>query len=170
MKERGLLLGDKWVRALRDGQKTQTRRPIDPGMLSRLTDWGDTKDIASLCRLGMPGDRLYVRECWGYDWAGKVRYRADEGHPRITSWHPSIHLPRSFSRFLLEITEVRAEPVSSISEQDAIAEGCEHIDLDRPPVLVFREGWNEVYGQDYPWAMSWAWAITFKRLKQRRPR
>jgi hypothetical protein len=165
MKERGLLLGDKWVRKLRANQKTQTRRPIN---LKNLTGWEDVKWLASTCPLGVPGDRLYTRECWGYDLGGRLRFRADDPElEQIERWRPSIHMPRRLSRDLLEITAVRAEPVDHMSYWDAIAEGCS----PGAPRSEYKRDWTETYGKDYPWTTSWAYVITFKRLtKTRRPR
>jgi hypothetical protein len=66
-------------------------------------------------------------------------------------------MPRWASRLDLAITDIRAEPVRSITLADAIAEGCESVD-------EFRSAWLEHYGAKHPWNTSWAWAITFERI------
>lgn len=99
------------------------------------------------CPYGEPGDRLWVRETWAVDddyddltvrEIGAMRavenpglniwYAADgdagvRGEGGGGKWRPSIHCFRWASRIDLEITEVRAERVQSITEEDARAEG-----------------------------------------------
>lgn len=76
MKERPILFQGAMVRALLDGTKTQTRRPLklryqemgerDDGS---LWPWSENPDTADdwwhACPYGQPGDRLWVRETWG---------------------------------------------------------------------------------------------------------
>lgn len=168
MKERPILFKDEMVRAILDGRKTQTRRLIKPQpevhdrnyttvhyrgnsyggpqdfMLKVLTDYG--------CPFGKPGDRLWVREAWvgakigGYDGredGGQFWYRAtDDGIlDHETKWRPSIHMPRRASRITLEITDVRAQRLQDITEDDAIAEGA----TSKPNSWGFNleyDGWN----------------------------
>lgn len=59
----------------------------------------------------------------------KAAYAADPAWPKETiedrgfPWRPGIFMPRWASRFTLECTEVRVQPVQEISEDDARAEG-----------------------------------------------
>lgn len=84
-KERPILFNEEMVRAILDGRKTMTRRVINPQphpdvvyfqehVAGRFKPvWGDhtcdhTRDDnkSRTCPYGQPGDRLWVRETWGY--------------------------------------------------------------------------------------------------------
>jgi hypothetical protein len=92
------------------------------------------------------GDRLWVRESLQVDWmenlltgerttnAAVAYYAADDaecldpaGFNLSWIWQrgtlPSIHMPRSFSRLTLIVTDVRVQRLHDISEADAMAEG-----------------------------------------------
>ncbi|HBY3954566.1 TPA: hypothetical protein MIT52_07990 [Klebsiella quasipneumoniae] len=144
MKERGMIFNGEMVRAILDGRKTQTRRPIK-WKQTRFTEIGEREDGSKWpwsedaehacdfwhpCPFGAVGDRIWVRETWN-KYGGLLTYRAD--HDWIddmrketvctAKWVPSIHMPRWASRILLEITDVRVERLNAISEEDATAEG-----------------------------------------------
>ena len=86
---------------------------------------------------GTPGDLLWVREAWrapsqyddlppsrlppGVD----VQYIADASAPWASRYRSPRFMPRWASRITLRITDVRAERLQNISEDDARAEGCE---------------------------------------------
>lgn len=149
--EKPLLCNAEMVRAILDGRKTNTRRPMEPQPDGKLEVLGGCDDFmlggthgkkSSVwrCPFGKPGDRLWVRECFAVvphvndngskhkakgDGTG-VTWRADwNGNPSGFKWKPSIHMPRWASRINLEITDVRVERVQEISKEDAIAEGIE---------------------------------------------
>jgi hypothetical protein len=193
VRERPLLMSGPMVRAILDGTKTQTRRvilpqPNNPHTFGISPIWGyGCKDGAFYihaafcedgqrvdrqlrCPYGQPGDRLWVRETFGYVTMHclterrpprqEVVYRAGKrmGIPVPGTspvefviewrddfapddrWRPSIHMPRRCSRLTLEITGVRVERVQDISEADAIAEG-----------LLAREGDGGAPGSGYKW-------------------
>jgi len=67
------------VRAILDGQKTMTRRPLKPLYFDYIEDWdnndknygpcfedeyGGWHNTAIKCPYGQPGDRLWVKETW----------------------------------------------------------------------------------------------------------
>ncbi len=94
-------------------------------------------------------------------------------------WTPSIHMPRWASRITLEITAVRVERLSEISEADAAAEGVPPAgDLlpDHPGAyltpkgdfatakVAFQRLWESIYGDDSWQANPWVWVIEFKRV------
>ncbi|HHF9033240.1 TPA: morphogenetic protein [Klebsiella pneumoniae] len=139
MTERGMIFNAEMVRALLDGRKTQTRRPVkfpvhDKNLGCELAGNELAGELSAGNYLnsafGKPGDRIWVRETWN-KYGGLLTYRAD--HDWIddmrketvctAKWVPSIHMPRWASRILLEITDVRVERLNAISEEDATAEG-----------------------------------------------
>ncbi|MEA5437320.1 hypothetical protein VBR56_10895 [Klebsiella variicola] len=146
MREKGLIFNSEMVRAILDGRKTQTRRPIK-WKQTRFTEIGEREDGSKWpwsedaehacdfwhpCPFGAVGDRIWVRETWN-KYGGLLTYRAD--HDWIddmrketvctAKWVPSIHMPRWASRILLEITDVRVERLNAISPEDAESEGLE---------------------------------------------
>lgn len=150
-RERPIIFSGDMVRAILDGRKTQTRRPIkpQPGPQAYVTPFeggwmfgGLIADIPTKYRsrlLACPFvetcDMLWVRETWAFvtDYCGNVvlsgrlaLYRADcERGLEPSHWRPSIHMPRWASRITLEVVSVRVERVQDITEEDAQAEGME---------------------------------------------
>jgi len=158
MKERPILFSGPMVRAILDGRKTQTRRPVKPQPFVATPSMFDV----SKCPIGQPGDRLWVRETWTKNTNGVVWYRADR-HPIAGGlWRPSIHMPRWASRITLEITRVWVERVQDIMEDGAIREGMVRVDRCSP-FQMFRDTWQSIYGT---WdANPWVWAVEFRRTK-----
>ncbi|WP_243021720.1 hypothetical protein [Simplicispira sedimenti] len=214
MKERPILFSGAMVRALLAGTKTQTRRVVkpQPRRVDGGVPFGDAPAWAHAepgsammrCPYGKPGDWLWVREAWQhsnhpygpYDEDCMVFYRADflddvhgpdgekspEGHYR--TWRPSIHMPRTASRIVLEIKSVRVERLHDISEADAIAEGIERADdffdcrcwraYDEPkgsdvvfpddPIGSYASLWMSINGPGSWDANPWVWVLEFRRL------
>ncbi|MFJ5159481.1 hypothetical protein ACIP6T_09910 [Pantoea sp. NPDC088449] len=86
-------------------------------------------------------------------------------------WTPSIHMPRWASRITLEITGVRVERLNSMTESDALAEGCNggHDSIpgymySATPHEHFHHVWQSIYGADSWQANPWVWVIEFKRV------
>lgn len=155
MKERPILFSGPMVRALLAGTKTQTRRVVKPTPPAGADSFGTyyhpdprphfwafggdaLMDFAVPCPYGQPGDRLWVRETWGYFGGDEYLYQQDTGsvgyrasqvdgldHIPGGRWRPSIHMPRWASRITLEVTGVRVERLQGISDADAVAEGIE---------------------------------------------
>lgn len=142
------------------------------------------------------GDRLWVRETWRpfmEAWRSGIEYAADGGCMNLTSehadalakfskialrfpgarkdrhseaWHPSIHLPRRFSRITLDVLSVRVEPLHDISEADARAEGV--AELGPRGKLQDHRGafvalWESINGAESWAANPWVWRIEFRR-------
>ena len=181
----------------------------DPRPHFWAADGGALLDWAQPCPYGAPGERLWVRETWQhanhpfgpYQEGAPVFYRADyhddphgpdgELSPqgKYREWRPSIHMPRTACRLVLEITGVRVERLHTISEDDAVAEG---IPEDSPPceqcgdcgwlciggepqqcdapgcgdgaVDGYRALWEQINGVGSWQANPWVWVVEFRVL------
>jgi len=191
MKERPIIMSTESVRQILAENKTQTRRVIKPQPLKNEwgEDLGFTVGVYEfaktdrngesypgpkqygissldgehgiICRCGMPGDRLWVRETF-YRIPGMSEpyYRTDWDDYRALGikWMTPLYMPRKYSRITLEVTSVRAERLQEISEIDAILEGCESRE-------AYRKRWEEINGKRYPWSSNpLVWVIEFKKL------
>ncbi|HDG7719207.1 TPA: hypothetical protein PCJ20_000962 [Klebsiella quasipneumoniae] len=149
---------------------------------------------AHFCHYGKPGDCIWVRETFqgplfDYDLMDSYCkdptpfekpefcvYKAD-GVPAPEfydaddelhcCWRPSIHMPRWASCILLEITNVRVERLKSISDSDAIREGCSTANMKSGDCVadVFARLWASIYGAESWNANPWVWVIEFKRVE-----
>lgn len=194
MKERPMLFNGEMVRAIIDGRKTQTRRPMK---VQPPENWGGESERAAMaahCPHGVVGDRIWVRETWtpipthngsgrpaSYNdpnnryYGRKAWYCADNDRPTWGGkWIPSIHMPRWACRIVLEITDVRVQRVQEISNADIRAEGaCEFGCVTHR--LSMEQLWDSCYGakwfrtgeeSDFAWDKNpWVWALTFKRME-----
>ncbi len=139
------------------------------------------------------GDILWVRETWVqlFDLDGndqiiegtdKYYYAADNPdfpythfvrddgiHKDTPAWRPSIHMPKEAARLFLRVTDVRAERLQDISEQDAKAEsfkatgGCRSI--KHSARINFFEYWDTLYTRRGHGCTNnpWVWVYTFER-------
>ena len=205
IKERPILFSAPMVRAILDGRKTQTRRIVKPqpptGTVLSMLHGNRDPDGAAMkyhamavgpeidapkfyrCPFGLPGDRLWVRETWGYKaqfftqdapGAGEVVYGAD-GEPEGchgTAWRPSIHMPRNLCRITLEVTGVRVERLQDISVGDCICEGMQPTPWHDTPSEPrgksendqFQDLWIKINGGESWDSDPWVWVIEFKRI------
>jgi hypothetical protein len=150
-----------------------------------------------VCPYGRPGDQLWVREGWKahttFDHLpprdlprSHIWYLADDGYKAESRTRASMHMPRWASRITLEITEVRVERLQSISEDDAIAEGCTHTDFgpnkwqqprpgwkcgDAPSgheqcmhsaTYAYASLWDDINGAGAWNTNPWVWAVSFR--------
>ena len=194
-KEKPILFNGDMVRAILDGRKTQTRRPVKIDMANAFDPPRGKEDVSAgyplfedgdgtwhkavdCCPFGQVGDRLWVRETWAGWQPGSPVFKADgsditchKSDHLVSSWRPSIHMPRWASRITLEITGIRVERVQDISEDDAIAEGV--VDplfgtYGRNPNTLFRDAWNACYAaRGLGWDVNpWVWVVEFKKVNQ----
>lgn len=199
-----MIYNAEMVRALLDGRKTQTRRPVkfpvhDKNLGCELAGNELAGELSAGNYLnsafGKPSDRIWVRETFqgplfNYEQMDEYledsskfekpefcQYAADGGHrPEYQDaddnlrhgWRPSIHMPRWASRILLEITNVRVERLKSISDGDAIREGCSTTDMKSGDCVadVFARLWASIYGDESWNSNPWVWVIEFKRIEE----
>nr|WP_284076365.1 hypothetical protein [Herbaspirillum aquaticum] len=188
VKERPILFSAPMVRAILAGDKTQTRRIAKdvrhpdlgnvyaPGAL--VLEREPQHVIERACPYGRPGDRLWVRETWGYnpDHPGMpwhACYRADPGMEYDgIKWKPSIHMPRAACRIKLEITGVRVERLQDISDFDAEDEGTRiwaaEVQKNGNKFSSIRSAWQAMWesinGSDSWQANPWVWVVEFRRI------
>lgn len=140
------------------------------------------------CKYGLNPEQLWVRETWSPDHAAfypnfPVVYRADQmiGDWEIENgkvfsseakaffpfkWRPSIFMPRCFCRIILEITSVKVERLQAITEDDAVAEGCDE-SLNYSARAHFARLWSEINRKrnGRRWVDNpWVWCVSFKRI------
>ena len=184
MSERPILFNTEMSRAIRDGNKTQTRRVIrlPHGFSGRqVGESGNPENPLGFMYPGgikrppcNKGDILWVRETWFKD-AGRYMYRANytkddkfyrNGKEVGIRWRPSIHMPKEAARTFLLVKDVWCEQLQDIyytyepgPDNPVIKEGFRYLG-------DFIVGWNEtikaadcdVYGWD---ANPWVWVIEF---------
>jgi hypothetical protein len=137
------------------------------------------------CPYGRVWERLWVREAHYIGGGKRVRYAAspeviktEDGIEDAISfppkkWRPSIHMPRWASRITLEITGVGVERLNTISEEDAIAEGCPGgsengyfcpVAPYSKPSHWYADLWDKINGKGSWAANPWVWVIEFRRV------
>lgn len=124
---------------------------------------------------------------WGRYWE-LPHYKATDEKPYLTDnddnevgWKPSIHMPRWASRITLEVVSVRVERVQDISEEDAVAEGCNGYTIwgpvpgeswrtepkeDVSAIDKFATLWDSINAKrGFSWDINpWVWVVEFKRV------
>ena len=184
MKARPILFNGEMVRALLDGRKSQTRRPMKDQPESVVDIICPPSQIAEI------GDLFYVRETWHENHTGELlTYRADwaaDNDPFSDAfygedcsmvgekWRPSIHMPRKASRLTLLVTDIHSEKASDISSYGAVSEGIQwdqrmqgyHVEDGRffnsaSPELSFAGLFDSIYGDIH----QWVWVIEFEVIK-----
>ena len=163
-------------------------------------------DVWVECPYGKPGDRLWVKENFhlgsyvkeqhaqgaiiayavGKSTAFKNMTDAEMARCRLKPdprpWAesrtiPSLLMPRWASRITLSVTGVRVERLQDISEEDAMAEGCDQLNSGCYPFLAtfmppeghwarrnYCKLWESINGPD-SWALNpWVWVIQFNRI------
>lgn len=202
--EKPIIFNTEMVTAILEGRKTQTRRIIKnkysnaditffenkygkrlvyqqndaPGPVKNPD--GTTKyTLMAVEEVKKPyevGDILYVRETW-QEWTGGYAYKVGGDYPQsnIGKWKPSIHMPKDAARIFLKITDVRAERLQDISEEDAKLEGATKATFDfyfgkfshGADTDNYKDGFHELWNMCYAWPKSWpnnpwVWVVEFE--------
>jgi len=173
IRERPILFSAPMVRAILDGRKTQTRRVIKPQPPA-----GSSLRQPVKCPYGRPGDKLWVRETFGYctKSGGHYLYKADgEGfstcHVEGGKWKPSIFMPRVASRITLNVLDIRVERVQDITGADVLSEGVDNgksnptmgVRWENMQRMAFSDLWDSINaGRGFSWESNpWIWAVKF---------
>jgi len=195
VKERPILFNTPMVQAILSSHKTQTRREIKNKLIIEQAEFecGHRPNvirsepslqywIENGCPFGQVGDRLWVREtfasglCTNSGYAYRATHKAEdleEGWFEKIKWTPSIHMPRTACRLILEITNIRIEHLNDITSEDAKAEG---FDYSTHPSAIemgysigaktnFRITWEQIYGQNEWNKNPWVWVVEFKVIQ-----
>lgn len=214
IRERPILFKPDLVRAFLSNEKTQTRRIIKPqpayGMdgFTGICRYGqpgnrlwvkeqftvvstDGLSASVAYRERIPEGKTLADTDGGLN---VIEFDSDEEglasaqwayeHIDCERWRPSIHMPRWASRLTLEITEVRAQWLHDITEDDAKAEGVKpwEFNPDQPLTSGERAGdspyrsgfaykWDYINedreGGKYMWKNNPAvWALTLKQIME----
>lgn len=169
------------IKAVRAGNKTQTRRVIKPQTLTSLTR----------CPFGRKGDFLFCREeiiaitrpggrdkIVGY-YADDAPFLDDSGNyvewPFGPSWLRPREMPLRFCRTALQIQDISVENICDISEDDCKAEGVpgawsfdESVAEDGLHYKSnFRALWDSINGRrGHSWDINpLVWVIKFSKVE-----
>jgi len=136
------------------------------------------------------GETVYIKEAWA-EWINTsehlasgvisieearadVIYKAttpnwdeilkENGNPYLIKH--TLLMPEWAARYFIKITDVRAERLQEITEEDAILEGMPRVTFPRHgAIIAYGKLWNSL-NKDYPWESNpWVWVYTFVKLE-----
>lgn len=179
-----ILFNTEMVRAILNGEKTQTRRIMKPqpmfytGRKYIFKDsecpkkWEQCDNIIDTYRY-QKGDILYVRETWGEGWEeGTYIYKADDKladnplfeYSTKLIYRPSIHMPKKAARIFLKVTNVRIANLQDITDEEAKKEGANLKNgknvgwkekMERTAIQRFAEIWDKTIKKNELDIYSW---------------
>jgi hypothetical protein len=185
-----ILFDTYMVKAILSGTKIQTSRlfrsPLSKKMEPAHEIWHDGGEWIArkkngqcykqkiVCPYGEIGDLLWVKETTIFNKNSKSYWPVSLGYSKTSDYEekiPSIHMPKSAARLWLEITDIKAQRIQTVSEQDAIEEGCgvaKIFGFGDIGQSNHREGffakWITIYGLESYHENPWIWALKFKVL------
>jgi hypothetical protein len=175
MKEHPILFSGPMVRAILEGRKTQTRRPVNPQppqcfRLEKSAHIGTEWRKRHGAKWGRDS-QLWVRETWAVSgildsrapskipfWLTNVYYAADRDIKGIGRVRPSIHMPRRFSRITLKVISIGIEELSKITDADVAMEGFD----SREELFA---AWDAMYSKRPELQVAqgpWVWVTEFE--------
>lgn len=181
-----ILFSTEMVKAILSNRKTMTRREIKglpDGAIKVWNDGGEwiVENEDGFCWDGKIkakysiGDVLWVREKFqtmvncetglfhSYDYYADM---PDDFHKQFPhKFKPSIHMPKSACRLFLEVTNVRAERLQEISNQQAVMEGVSD-EFDVSARVAFGRLWHSINGAESWKSNPFVWVITFKIVER----
>ncbi len=200
MKEISARLKTHDVQAILAGRKTMMRevvkvsyQPVRDEIINGLrmlkpAGWpllqeSEFKD--KFCPFGQPGDLIWVRETWQWDWKDLAKrdekyyyFRATAGDEYLAygeKWKPSTHMPKEAARIWLKVTDIKVERLQDISEEDAVREGVWLDDSVYPAGYTvygmphwatakdcFEQLWKQINGPESWNSSPWVWALSFE--------
>lgn len=166
-----LKFNDEMLKAVLDGRKTQTRRPVEGFSVFELVEPGFWRihgpNPRSIDELN-DDDQVIGTTPEGVEIKVIVKEKYLDLHCPYTKGEHSINgRDKNGVPIVGLFVRVRVERLQDISEQDALAEGVsanEH----SPARYVFGSLWQSIYGADNPksWqANPWVWVIEFERME-----
>jgi len=195
MKHIPQLFNADMARAIWNGTKTETRRPIT-GVPNEATSWW--REVATkflrfndAAKNPYPnhfgtrtqvGDLIYVREAWAVGrphdgtkpsdlnrnlYPRGINYPATD-LSRGVKRRPSLHMPKWASRMTLRVTDVSFERVQDIRGHDCVAEGIPVVNHCFGETRdAFASLWDSIYCADQSWeANPWVMVVKFETIKK----
>lgn len=122
------------------------------------------------------GDIFYVLEtfaknCYGTGWPWLYKASPEYNEYEPDGWHPSIHMPKEAAHIFLRVTEVRAERLQDITENEVKKEGYPFSEITGDKLDDFAFLWNSTVKpanrDKYGWnANPWVWVIEFEQCEK----
>lgn len=191
IKERRIPYSKPMAKARRDGIKTMTRRVVSGRALEWLESGFSPMYVArrenGLSPYGYAGDILLPVEPWRapveFDGVPPIQIpvgtpiwldangQAPEGFGR---YRHARFMPKHLIGERDEVVSIRIERLQEISEDDAIAEGCEstavvHEDGEDYTgmfaFVAYQELWESINGTGSWAANPWVWVVEFRRME-----
>ena len=172
MKHIPILFSTPMVQAILNGTKKQTRRVIKPqpdedGLAyhTKIKGWFDTSGKQYKPKASI-GDIFWVRETFE-DYMGAYNYKAGKYGLLGEKWKPSIFMPKDACRIFLAITNIRAERIKDISEEDAKLEGAFDMNCGIHGITDHKNGffdlWESINGKESLNENPYVFAYDFER-------